>query len=257
MTSPLQKETTDVRRSASQRRRRAHILTVAREELTKRGYDRVTMDGLAAQAGVTRKTLYNQYGSKDELLFAAISEILDAYRSLDGRVESGIPAILESRRAAMRQVSSTPAYAEAMTKAVSQASPDHTLIRLLFREGIEFVARQLRVAQERGEIARGVDIEEIAEQAFAHSWGMSSLVVKGVIEMDQLERKSLSGLLLILLGITTGARHRALVRLLAESSRSTQSEESEESAMVTHSSSRARSQRSRQTRRSADRGTKA
>ena len=61
------------------------------------------MEGLAGRAGVTRKTLYNQFGSKHELLLAAVAEVIESYRAVEGEAEPGIPALLESRRRAARR----------------------------------------------------------------------------------------------------------------------------------------------------------
>lgn len=203
-------------RSDAEIRRRGLILDAAREELAKRGYDGVTMEGLATRSGVTRKTLYNQFGSKDQLLLAAVSEIIEGYRSLDLDVEPGIPALLESRRKAVRQVVATPEYADAMTRAIAQAPSDHSLVDLLYRQGIRFASSQLRVAELQGELVDEVDIDEMAEQISAHSWGASAHALKDVIALDRFEQFSLSGLLILLLSVTKGARRRSLERLLQE-----------------------------------------
>ena len=200
----------------SQQRRRAHILACARESLTKHGYDGVTMEDLAARAGVARKTLYNQYGSKDALLLAAVSEIIEGYRSVDLDAEPGIPALLASRRKAVRRIIEMPAYADAMTRAVSQAPRDHFLVDLLFRDGVAFIAEQLRIAADQGELVPGVDIDGAAQQLSAHGWGMSAYAVKNAIALDGLEHNSLEGAVLLLLGITRGARRRWLSRRLGE-----------------------------------------
>ncbi len=211
---PVDDTTSPAVRSDGQLRRRAAILDAARAELTKRGYDGVTMEGLANSAGVARKTLYNQYGTKDELLLAAVSEIIEGYRSLGDGVEPGIPAILESRRRALRQIAEKPAYAEAMIRAVSQAPPDHALVDLLFRQGTSFVADQLQVAQKQGEISPDVDLDEMAEQISGHGWGMSAFAAKNVIGLDRLESRSMRGLVILLVSIARGRSRRSLMRML-------------------------------------------
>jgi AcrR family transcriptional regulator len=211
---PVHDTTNPAVRSDGELRRRAAILDAARVELTKRGYDGVTMQGLANCAGVSRKTLYNQYGTKDELLLAAVSEIIEGYRSLGDGVEPGIPAILESRRRALRQIAEKPAYAEAMIRAVSQAPPDHPLVDLLFRQATSFVADQLRVAQTQGEISPDADPDEMAEQISAHAWGMSAYAAKNVIGLDRLESRSMRGLVILLVSIARGRSRRSLMRVL-------------------------------------------
>ncbi len=51
--------------------REAQVLTAALEELVEKGYDRVTMLGIAKRAGASKETLYNWFGNK-EGLFAAL-----------------------------------------------------------------------------------------------------------------------------------------------------------------------------------------
>lgn len=52
--------------------RREHILEAARKLIGERGYDGITMRDLAARCRVSVPTLYNQFGSKDALLAAAV-----------------------------------------------------------------------------------------------------------------------------------------------------------------------------------------
>jgi AcrR family transcriptional regulator len=67
------------------------LLDAARELLGQRGWARVTMADVAARAGVSRQTLYNTFGSRDEvaqalvlreqeLMLAGVEETIDAHR---------------------------------------------------------------------------------------------------------------------------------------------------------------------------------
>ncbi|MEU6587209.1 TetR/AcrR family transcriptional regulator [Nocardia sp. NPDC046763] len=49
----------------------AELLSIARNEFVRHGFDRATMDSVAAHSGVSKQTLYRTYRSKD-LLFAAV-----------------------------------------------------------------------------------------------------------------------------------------------------------------------------------------
>jgi AcrR family transcriptional regulator len=51
---------------------RETLLDAARELLGERGWARVTMADVAARAGVSRQTLYNTFGSRDELAQALV-----------------------------------------------------------------------------------------------------------------------------------------------------------------------------------------
>lgn len=54
---------------------RARILTVARAEFFAHGYSRLTMDALAAELGMSKKTLYVHFAGKDEIVSAVIDHL--------------------------------------------------------------------------------------------------------------------------------------------------------------------------------------
>jgi AcrR family transcriptional regulator len=202
------------RPSTRQLRRQLDILAAAREELTEKGYDGVTMEALAERAGVVKKTLYNLYGSKDDLLMAAIAEIIDGYRGQAATAERGIPAIIASRRAASRQIVVTPEYAEAMTKALAQADPAHRLVRVLLGDSVASHITHLEVARANGELEPGVDVPELAEQLTSQGWGLILLWMKGLVPLAEFESRSLRGMIMVLLAVTRGVRRRELQDLL-------------------------------------------
>ncbi|UFU00282.1 TetR/AcrR family transcriptional regulator [Radiobacillus kanasensis] len=57
--------------------KKAVIIGVATEKLRIQSYKLVTIKQLADEAGVSQVTIYNYFGSKDELLFAAIERLMD------------------------------------------------------------------------------------------------------------------------------------------------------------------------------------
>lgn len=64
----------------------ARILSAARQLILTRGYSRMTMDGLAAELRVSKKTLYQHFSSKESLgqsvLEATLEEISTALRAI-------------------------------------------------------------------------------------------------------------------------------------------------------------------------------
>ena len=69
--------------------RRALILDAAAKAFAERGYDGVTLDGIAASAGVTKPILYRHFGSKKDL-----------YLTLLQRHRDDLPSFLEVAAAA-------------------------------------------------------------------------------------------------------------------------------------------------------------
>jgi AcrR family transcriptional regulator len=97
-------KTAQVRRtnysSPRQQERQQRILTVVREQITAAGYDGINVRDVAAASGVALKTLYNLYGSKDELMLAAVAELLSDVQQLEhvAGAEPGIPGTLHTPR---------------------------------------------------------------------------------------------------------------------------------------------------------------
>jgi TetR/AcrR family transcriptional regulator, mexJK operon transcriptional repressor len=69
--------------------KRAAILLAAREAFVRDGVDRVSMDAVAARAGVSKRTVYDYFGTKDRLLISVIEEAAASlFASLRGALES-------------------------------------------------------------------------------------------------------------------------------------------------------------------------
>jgi AcrR family transcriptional regulator len=208
-----------VYRSARQRERGERILEVTRSMLTEAGYHGVTMRDVCERAGVARKTLYDRFGSKDALVLAAVTEVLDAVdlraRKLAG-ADDGIGAVLAYQRAAFRQIVRAPKYAAAMGHALFQAAPEDALSHVLLRNRIARNASALAHARARGELAPAVDIDTLAAHLTAQSWGVIMLWMKGLVALDRIETESRRACLMTLVAAATGARREALIQLLGE-----------------------------------------
>lgn len=65
--------------AAARRCARQRVLDAARSVLRQVGYDRFTLDTVASRSGLSRRTIYNQFGSRDELFRASRLELLLAF----------------------------------------------------------------------------------------------------------------------------------------------------------------------------------
>jgi AcrR family transcriptional regulator len=74
------------------------LFAAARDELQRRAWSEITMADVAAAAGVSRQTLYKEFGSRDE--FAQAFVIHEGERFLDG-VAAAVRAHLDDPRAAI------------------------------------------------------------------------------------------------------------------------------------------------------------
>ncbi len=77
---------------------RETLFAAARDELQQRAWSQITMADVASAAGVSRQTLYKEFGSRDE--FAQAFVIHEGERFLDG-VEEAVREHLDDPRAAV------------------------------------------------------------------------------------------------------------------------------------------------------------
>jgi AcrR family transcriptional regulator len=84
------------RREQRKRQTRAALLRAAEELFTARGYDEVTVAEIASQAGVSVKTLFQHFRSKEDLLFGeedqTCEQIIAALRNRDA-TQSALDAV--------------------------------------------------------------------------------------------------------------------------------------------------------------------
>lgn len=64
-------------RKGEQQQRRQRVIDTALAELVERGYDRVTMLGIATRAGASKETLYSWFGNREGLFAALIQDLAD------------------------------------------------------------------------------------------------------------------------------------------------------------------------------------
>ena len=100
---------------------RSTVFEAAREQLAQRAWSEITMADIAGAAGVSRQTLYNEFGNRNEFGFAFV--IHEGERFLDG-VEKAVREHLDDPRAAI---------AAAMRQFLGSARED-PLIRILLSD---------------------------------------------------------------------------------------------------------------------------
>lgn len=78
---------------------REAILTAARQRFAATGYDRASLRGIAADAGVDQKLIAHYFGSKQQLFVAAVGLPLDPLVVLPAILEGGDEAVIAGRLA--------------------------------------------------------------------------------------------------------------------------------------------------------------
>lgn len=142
------------------------ILDATRGLLTERGYDGVTMDRVAADAGVGKQTVYRRWPSKAPLVAEAV---LDAYgpgESFPLPNTGDIAADLRTWLIEHGEFLAEPAGATLVRALIATAianPDDQSLYALLARPQREGLVQRLTVAADVGEIRADTDVHAIAE----------------------------------------------------------------------------------------------
>ncbi|MEU2245299.1 TetR/AcrR family transcriptional regulator [Streptomyces sp. NPDC019224] len=154
-----------LRRSESSRRA---TLQAALDLCTERGYGRVTVEAIAARAGVSKKTIYRWWPSKSAVLLEAFTETLVSATPF---VDTGdIAKDLRTHLTGAVNVLAVPPYGPAYAGILSELHHDDRLAETVRTQLIdprfdEAVGR-LRSAQEQGQLPPDADLHLAVEMLY-------------------------------------------------------------------------------------------
>ncbi|MBA3525165.1 MAG: TetR/AcrR family transcriptional regulator [Geodermatophilaceae bacterium] len=168
--------------------RTAAILQAAVTVLQDVGYDRLTMDAVAAQARAGKATLYRRWADKAALVAEAIEHVKIGSQAAvpdTGSLRGDLEAVID--RITMERTGEELCVMRSLATALSQ---DRRLAHLFHRTFLERRTRDmadlLRRAQQRGEIAAERDIEALAQvfptMVFARSLSTSQPVERAWLD---------------------------------------------------------------------------
>jgi AcrR family transcriptional regulator len=143
------------------------ILRAALDEYAERGYEALSVDAVAARAGVSKATIYRRHQSKTELVLAAAASVVeDEWQPpASDDLRTVLRAVLDKLRALF---GSEAGRAARMLVADAQSHPEladefHRLVA----ERRAFTRSMIRDAIARGELAADADPDVIADLAAA------------------------------------------------------------------------------------------
>lgn len=176
------------------------------------GYDAFTMKRLAEAADVSTKTLYNLYGSRDELLVAAIEELLEELQE-NAKIQSareGVERLMALCEVSAQQVVSTPQYSEVLARALLHAEKDHRLSKLLLGDTYQRAEEAFLISQKCGEITPDANIKSLAKIFTSHQWGLILTWSKGLISLEEFPQIALQSQLTTVLPVSRGKLKKIL-----------------------------------------------
>jgi AcrR family transcriptional regulator len=136
------------------------ILETAKRLMREQGYERLTMDGVAKQAGVARTTVYRRYRDKAELVSAAIDSLRDPSKRPDsGDARRDLVAHVENMRRN---------FDMSLAGTLLMEEPHNPRLIALFRERMVLPRRKIirdsiEKGIDRGQIRPDLDIERILD----------------------------------------------------------------------------------------------
>ena len=146
--------------------RRAHILESARELITERGYQAVTVRDLAERCRVSVPTLYNQFGGKDALLGAAIEDHFNrAFLSAQlPDAELGLPRLLAIIDACALHIVELADYHRRLLEAFGSLEATTDIHLRMARRLLGVMSEDLAELKRQRRMAPWIDVKLLAGQ---------------------------------------------------------------------------------------------
>jgi TetR/AcrR family transcriptional regulator, regulator of autoinduction and epiphytic fitness len=108
------------------------ILTATAELVAQAGYDAMSTDDVAARVGISKRTLYDHFPSKELLVVRVVTsgmeKVLRAFDAVDPSL-SAIDRLAEALRIAVRRRLSLWAWGQPLPRAILERHQDYVLIR--------------------------------------------------------------------------------------------------------------------------------
>lgn len=197
--------------------RRAHILQCTRDLLTSEGYDTITMERLADACGVTKPTLYNAFGSKDELLAEAVHDVYGRILARAGAPEGvrGLDHVIAILTVTAKVILREQKRGQALLTEVRThaGGPFGKAVHASIREALGGAVEEMR---EDGELQPWVDPDLLTKRIAGVERNVNTEYGVGDLAGEQLVDMTVYAACILLTGVTRGAAAERCVRLARE-----------------------------------------
>jgi AcrR family transcriptional regulator len=148
----------------NQRSRQA-ILRAAYELCAERSYERTSIEGIAARAGVGKQTIYRWWPSKGAVIMEALNDVVGAVSDFPDTGD--LVADLRHQMTAVAELLSSPDFGPVYTGIIGAAQSDPAVAEALARDIIiprmDACRMRLERAREQGELNPDVDLHTAVE----------------------------------------------------------------------------------------------
>ncbi|MGP3974953.1 TetR/AcrR family transcriptional regulator [Streptomyces sp. 8N114] len=164
--SPMTAKSPDVSRR-SERSRKA-ILQASMELVGEVGYPKLTIEAIAARAGVGKQTIYRWWPSKAAVLLDACTEVVhdegyDAGLPDTGDIEADLKTVLRATADEFSDAAFEAPYRALAVAAAADAALAEQFVTRLNEPGLRVYQERLRAGQEAGQIDPDVDLNLAVE----------------------------------------------------------------------------------------------
>ncbi|MGN6111338.1 MAG: TetR/AcrR family transcriptional regulator [Kofleriaceae bacterium] len=157
---------------------RKAILDAARALVLELGYGKLTIEGIAARAGVGKQTIYRWWPSKGAVVFEAFLALDgDTGRAMalpdTGHLERDLRLVLRATVNELRDPSFDAAFRGMSAEIQHDLALAQELVRILLGPQMQATVDRLKSAQRAKQIRGGVDLRVAAELLFGpvfHRW---------------------------------------------------------------------------------------
>ncbi len=168
---------------------RAKMILAAQELVMLHGVDGISVDEVARRSGVAKTTIYRHFGSVDELLLAAVEEMIEEIEPPDtGSFRGDLRAVI----GAFMRIAEVPALRHLFVSMLARAIDDPEFAAL-YHAVKEQRHLPLRAAIQRG-IARG-EVDPDIDIELALQFVQGPFVAKRVIENEEIAERELDVLI--------------------------------------------------------------
>lgn len=188
-----------------QRRRR--ILFETRKMIEEGGLEAFSIDALSKRAGVAKKTIYNAFGSKENVVALAIRYYFDSFRRhilLSSEAPSFRVALTSQMLVTLRN-QGIANYLHAMAQIYFSQTIHLDIREALLEIGREPYLAWLRELMISRQLERGVDPDRLANTLSDLQWNKVQQWGVGAIDDDGFFEQTIEDVLLHLAGATRGA----------------------------------------------------
>ena len=157
---------------------RGAILAAARTSFAEKGFERTTMRGIAAAAGVTPGLVHHFFGAKDDLFLEALAVPFDPRRMLAGAVEGPRSGLGDRIASAVLHTWEDEVQRETLL-AFMRAAMTNPEVAALLRTGMPAIALGAL-----GDVVNGPDAAVRVELVFSQMLGVA--IARYVVEVEPL-----------------------------------------------------------------------